>query len=104
MPKELSLDEATQIVSQINMLDAKLQSLIDMHDQTMANYDANVKEISRLEGLRKSTDSLKAKAMAIKSETESIKGEINQKRKQVTDAGWVVPLPERKIQASAMRM
>lgn len=104
MAKTLELKEATEIITQINTLDAKLVSMIDMYDKTMANYDSNIIEINRLENLKKSTDELKKKSMAIKAEVENIKGEINDKRKQVTEAGWVVPLPERKIQASAMRI
>ncbi len=104
MPKVLSLDEATKIISQINTLDAKLQSLISMYDQTIDRVNANNKEITRLETLKKDNDALDKKAVVIKGEVEGIKGEIHSMSKTVTEAGWVIPIPKRDVGSSSIRI
>ncbi len=104
MPKVLSLDEATKIISQINTLDAKLQSLISMYDQTIAKVDSNNKEIARLETLKRDNDALDKKAVVLKGEVEGIKGEIHTMSKTIIDAGWVIPIPKRDIGSSSIRI
>ena len=101
MPKELNLDEATRVIGEINTMDANLQSLIDMHDTTVKTINENQNEISRLEKLKAKNEELKTKANDIQHRVDVVKKEIAAKHKLVTDSGWFVPLPERKIAPSA---
>jgi predicted RNase H-like nuclease (RuvC/YqgF family) len=105
MPKLLTLDEATNIIGQINTLDAKLISLIQMYELSYEKMEGNKKEIERRKDLEKTNEELKSNLIKIKEQIEEIKGEIHSKTKVVTDSGWVVPIPKREIpNASSVRM
>ena len=104
MPKELNLKEFTELVAQMNTLDGELEQLISIHEQTQEDYDNTLKEISRLKGLNKKADEIKVQLSSIKNEVDSLRGQRDSIYKQIQTSGWKVPLPERKIVTSAMRI
>ena len=101
MPKAiLTLSEATVLISEMNTLDNKIDSLIQLHNELAAKITSNEKEIARLEALKRDTSSLREKATSVQAEVSELNDELFAIKRKVEDGGWPVPIQKKGIVAA----
>jgi len=89
----LSLEEASKILSQVTMLDAKMNGLLGEIEKQQAQYDRNAEEIKKRLKLEQDNQTIEATVKSLHQEAHDLKNQRDEKVAQLTANGWVVPMP-----------
>lgn len=100
----LSLEEGTELSSQLTLLVAKRDKLVSDYDALMSRIEADKREINRLESLRVDVDAKTQESINLNKEIKTFEDSIQKKQQQLTEGGWVIPVPERKARNIATRI
>ncbi len=104
MGKVISLEIASKTISEITTLDAKMNSLVVSLDKEKERLENNKKEIQRRINLEMENANLEVKLIELHKEINDMKGQRDEKVKVLTDAGWVVPIPQSTVARGSITM